>query len=176
MANKKVKDGVPKLKQLAKSYAPSKEVNAYVSNGMKLIHSEETRDSIVTQLKSVEDQPTALAQTTVNVLQQLDRSSSNTVSPEVVMQGAAPLMEQIMEIGEASGAMVLDDEQVKQAAGMAVSLYIKKGMESGKITMKGMQNLFNQTKALATKEQEESGVLNEAPPSTPVIGGQPNVR
>ena len=148
---------------------PSAQVNEYVSNGMKVIHSPETRDNIVNQLKTGDDPAMALAQTTVNVLNQLDTTSTQAganVAPETVLQGASPLMEQIMEIGEASGAIQLNEDQVKQAAGMAVSLYIKKGMETGKITMENMQNLYNSSKEQVAKESKEQ-------PALPV-GGQPS--
>lgn len=152
-----------------KPQAPSKEVNEYVSNGMKLIHSPQTRDNIVSQLQTGENPATALAQTTVSILTQLDSASSQsgaTVTPETVLQGAAPIMEQVMEVGEASGSFQITEPQIKEAAGMAVSLYIKKGMETGKITMGDMQNLFNSSKEAAMKEQKEQPVLP--------VGGQPN--
>lgn len=141
---------------------PSAQVNEYVSNGMQVIHSPETRDNIVSQLKTGDDPAMALAQTTVNVLNQLDTTSTQAgadVTPETVLQGASPIMEQIMEIGEASGVIQLSEDQVKQAAGMAVSLYIKKGMETGKITMENMQNLYDSSKEQVAKEAKEQPVV-----------------
>jgi hypothetical protein len=145
-----------------KIQAPSKEVNQYVSNGMRLIHSPKTRDNIVSQLQTGTNPAVALAQTTVNVLNQLDSSSSQSgaaVSPEVVLQGSSPIMEQVMEVGEASGAFQITEPQIKEAAGMAVSLYIKNGMEAGRITMADMQNLYNSSKEAAMEEQNNQPVM-----------------
>jgi len=151
-----------------KVQTPSKEVNEYVSNGMKIIHSEQTRDSIVQQLKTGGNPAAALAQTTVNVLEKLDTASAQsgaTIAPETVLQGSAPIMEQVMEIGEASGSFQISEDQIKEAAGMAVSLYIKKGMETGKITMENMQNLYNSSKEAAAKEQQGAPVIPTGGPA-----------
>jgi hypothetical protein len=138
------------------------EVVQYVSNGMKVIHSPKTRDNIVKQLSVGNNPAAAVANTLFNVLKQLDGTSAQAGSPpsaNTVLLASAPLMEQIIEIGEASKSFKISEDGIKEAAGRAVTLYIQDGMKSGKITMNNLQDLYGNYKNQAQAEQASKPVL-----------------
>jgi len=156
-------------------------VDQYISNGMKLIHSEKTRDNIVEQLKADPDPSSAVASTTVNILEQMDRSAESAgvkIPNEVRIAGASPIMEQVIEVGQASGALTLSEDQTKEAASMTVSLYLKTAMENGTITMGDLQAMNDIIQQKSAMEEKEGG--GTTPPQSGVLsppqGGGSNVR
>lgn len=116
----------------------------YISNGMQLIHSDEMSKLIVDTLRN-QDDVTALADLTLKIVDRLDASmegSKHKVSEETIFKGATVFMDQLVQVGKASGTIEAKEEDIKKAAGIAVGNYIKNGLASGKISEDKMRETY----------------------------------
>lgn len=162
------RDGAENPNMMASGQAPppeaqggdsAKQVEEFVLHAMNVIHSDKTRDSILSGLQSGKvapafvkmpevqqehmpngqpDGPLVVASTVLmiynNLLQQAEGSGAK-VPFEVQLQGATDIITEIITLGEKSGAIQpMDENQQKQTAQLAVSGYIKDGIDSGRIT------------------------------------------
>lgn len=110
--------------------------NLYVGNGLKIIHSEETRDKIINMLKRGKPVD-SLADTTVLILDKLDKTAQHqgeNVSDEVRLSGSVEIMNELISVGEASGAFPegLDDTEKQAAYRIAVGKYLQKAQRAGR--------------------------------------------
>jgi hypothetical protein len=156
-----------------------KNLTTYLSNGMRLIHSEQTRDMVVRRLK-IGDPADAVAEQTLTIILQLERDGEKKGVPlDESLKGlvASELMGQIIEVGEAAGIFKMDEKQIRAAAGKAVGKYFQVQLDSGKMTMEQVKAMSERFHADADAEDAGKGGGPMAGPemNQPGMGGSANV-
>ncbi len=125
------------------------QVKEYISNGMQLIHSDKLSGEIIKRLKGDND-IAALGDLTLKIIETLDnvmQSKNKKVNDEVKWKGATVFMSQLVEVGRAAKVLKIDDEGIKEAAGMAVGQYMQNGVANGTITEDQLKESYNIIKA-----------------------------
>lgn len=114
------------------------QVDVFVANGIQIIHNQRVSNSIINNLKNVDDPVDAIAAMTLKVvgLIEADAEKKGAKLADVTkISGASQLMGEIIHLGEASGAIQpLSDEQKYQAFSLAVSTYLDNAVSSGKMS------------------------------------------
>lgn len=118
-----------------KSPEQNAQVLKFVENGMRVIHSPETRDVVLERLK--EGNPVdAVSEVAILVIDKMETDATaqqTKISDEAKLVGGLPLLLQIVEVGEAAGIFQMTDEEKTQAAAKAYKKYILREMEAGRI-------------------------------------------
>lgn len=112
------------------------EVDMFLANGMKLIHSPQSSDSLIQTIKAASDPVRGLADAGLQVIDRLEKSantSGKSFSLATIAQGGNALMGEIAQIAEIAGVK-LDDEAKYRAYSFAVSKYIDNSLKSGKMS------------------------------------------
>lgn len=132
----------------------------FVIKGTKLINSPQSRDQIIASLKTGNPLE-SVANTTVSIVQRLDeasRQAGDEVNDLVRIQGAHELLNQIADIGVASGAFnKLSQEQITTSFSVAVQNYIKTEIQAGRIDPKALE--AEVTKNIKNMPPDEQQVL-----------------
>jgi len=132
-----------------------KTLGKFIANGMRLIHSEQTRDMVLRRLQ-VGEPVNAVADATLNIILQVERDAENKgipVDDDIKAAGASELMSQIIEVGETAGIFEMDEQQIKDAAGQAVGKYFQQGIDSGKIPIEKLQQMDQSFRQEAAREE-----------------------
>ena len=80
----------------------------FVLAGMKILYSEQTHQGIVNMLK--QDEPAdAMANVVTTIVTQLDQKSGGRIPEEVILPGAAELLELVAELGQKTGTFQADE-------------------------------------------------------------------
>ena len=128
--------------QVSPSQQPmGKDYQMYVAKGLEIISSTQTRDSIVTLLKSA-DPVSALANTLVVVIQKLDmaaRSKGTEVADFVKISGAHELINRLNDIMTAAKIASLDKNHIELAFSLAVQDYMRGEIKAGRINPAKLQ-------------------------------------
>jgi GH24 family phage-related lysozyme (muramidase) len=106
-----------------------------VAKGMKLIHGKESRQNMLQALNS-RNPVDAVANITYNVIARIDAAlmkANKTISDEVKAVAANNLMGQILEVGEASGVVNLDDNEKELAFSLAIQKYTDAEIKAGRM-------------------------------------------
>ena len=107
----------------------------YLSKGMKMLHSEQTRDKILDLASSGEPIASA-AKAIYVVLNKVDgamRKSGKEVPDEVKAVAANELLNQLTMVGEASGKVMLSPQEKEAALAEVVNQYIQGEIRAGRI-------------------------------------------
>ena len=131
------------------------EYDIFVSNGIRIIHGN-AREAIINQLKGQEPAD-AVAMATVGVIERIESGAADKgkkINESVLLNGANELMNNIIELGEGSGAIkeMSEDDRVN-AVKKATGMYIKNALESGKMTK---EQLVQDAEALKQQFGEKS--------------------
>lgn len=165
--------GVPSDTPKTPIQGPSPLLKKYISNGMKLIHTPAMSAEVVKQLKGDNDIE-ALSNLSLRVIDSLDVSAKGTlgkIPDEIKWQGAAVLMDQLVQVGKAAGVMDLNEQQIKEAAGNAVGKYIQRGIGDGSITEDQLREAYKIIQANNPGQQvmfDPSQTPGVADSSTPI--------
>ena len=140
--------------------AIEREYRAMVAKGTKLIHGKKTRENLLRALQS--DNPVeAVSSLTVTIVSRVDqafRKINKDVSDEVKAIAANNLMGQILEVGEASGTVVLEEDEKELAFSLAINKYMDQEIKAGRID-KDM--LAEETgRSVANMDPEQRKTLN----------------
>lgn len=108
----------------------------FVSNGMKLVHSPETRDRILEHLKATQPPEKALGDVTLMIVKRLEdefQRQQKQLPGIVILDGSNEIMGNVVEVAETSGLYELDEQTKAKAYSYAVQEYIKEGLATGKL-------------------------------------------
>ena len=117
--------------------ADQQELDAFVANGLKLVHTEKISDVLI---KSIVDSPNpilAVADATLNVVSRLEdsaKAAGRDVSLNTVAYGGNIIMGEIILSAETAGMKKMDDETKYKAFSLAVSKWIDAAVRTGKMT------------------------------------------
>ena len=134
------------------------DLQKFVTNGMKLLHSEKSRDQTLQMLKS-EKPIESVVNLMVKTVQRLDaeaRKSGKETHDLVKSQGAAELTAQVIEIGEAAGKFTFTEEEKKLAMGMGVQKYMKEEIAAGRIDPQIMAEQMQNNISQLSEEEKAS--------------------
>lgn len=126
-----------------------------VAKGMKLIHKKEARENMLKAL-SVNNPVESVANVTQHVIARIDkalRSAGRKVSDEVKALAANNIMGQILEVGEASGVVQLDENEKELAFSMAINKYLNAEIKAGRIDPKMLSEETGRSVANMSTEQ-----------------------
>lgn len=113
----------------------------YVAKAIKLIHSPDTREAVLSLLNN-NDPVSKVAKAAVVVMQKLDaasRASGMEIGDSVKVLGAAEIVKLIVEFGNAARKFQLDEELVDLALSVAVQDYVKQEMAAGRLDGKKLK-------------------------------------
>ena len=123
---------------------PSQQTKDYISNGMKLIHSPEMQDTILSRLEGDQDVK-ALSDLSLQIVNRLDASMGQSgvqVGYDTKMKGLSVFMTQLIEVGAAAGLVDVGEKEIQAASGDAVGRYMKEGLAKGTITEDEMREAY----------------------------------
>jgi len=103
---------------------------AYLGNGMQLIHGRETRDKILSRINK--DDPEGSLANAVGVVMDVLDSKAKGVSDMVRFLAGISMLGQIAEVAEAAGIAKFDDDARVLAMSKLLASQISKGIRSGK--------------------------------------------
>ena len=109
-----------------------------LAKGMKLIHGKDTRENLLRAI-STDNPVDSVANITVTIMARIGqalRQARKTVSDEVKAIAANNLMGQILEVGEASGTVQLDDDEKELAFSLAINKYMDGEIKAGRMDPK----------------------------------------
>ena len=136
------------------------DINQFISKGMKLLHSEQTRDGVLKVLQSQPNKLQAVSDAIVPIVQKIDssaRTAGGEIHDMIKLQGTAELAQQVIEIGEASGAVdKFTPEETQTALAITVQDYLKGEISAGRIDPNILQQEMNKGLGqLPPKDQEQ---------------------
>ena len=153
--------------------------DAFVANGMKIIHNDKASDGILKTIADADDPVKAIADATLNVVERLEQSggeSGMNFDPSVLMQGANVLMGEIIMSAEMVGLKPLSDEEKYMAYSLAVSKYIDGAVKSGKMTQEQLGQMSQQAQQspegqkivaeMGNMQQQGGAAAQPMPPNT----------
>lgn len=124
-----------------------RQMDLFVANGMKLIHTQKISDAIVKQMKSAGNPVTAISGLTLNIVSQLEASAKaagKKLSLTVLAYGANILMGEVINLAEAAGMKPISDEDKYQAFSLTVARYLDAAVKSGQMTKEEVMQLGKQ--------------------------------
>lgn len=111
------------------------QIDNYVFNAIKLIHSEQSSDAIIKSLKSLSSPQAAVAKTANLVHDMLAgeaEKSEKVFNSIALMLGSAKMIEELIELGEAAKCFPpLSEEQRYAAHQLAMQHYFGRGIKEG---------------------------------------------
>ena len=164
-----------------------KELDIFIANGMKMIHSEKISDGIIARVTKAKNPVAALADVVLNIVARLEQSSEaagKKLSFTTLAYGANVLMGEVIASAEAAGMKKLDNKAKYEAMSLAVSKYLDNALKTGKMTKEELIQLGQEAETSPAgqkiKQYAESGKLPTAgtpaektPPGVPPTGGPP---
>ena len=108
----------------------AQQLDQYVIQGTKLIHSPETADEVINMLKGNPDPIQGASSVLVGIMHRLDSAAGqagDTINDLVKLEGSLDLLNQIVEIGEASKAIPkkMAAEDIQASLALSVQNYVK---------------------------------------------------
>ena len=117
--------------------ADQQELDAFVANGLKLVHTEKISDALIKGIVKAENPIVAVADATLNVVSRLEESAKaagRKLSLNTVAYGGNIIMGEIILSAETAGMEKMDDETKYKAFSLAVSKWIDAAVRTGKMT------------------------------------------
>lgn len=146
------------------------DLSRYVSRGMQVLHSRETRDAIFRML-SAKDPVRSVANVVLMVVQKVDDASRKAgleVQDVIKLLAAMEFIRQIVEIAEVGKVFKLDQRGQNFALVAAVQEYLRGEIQAGRIDPASLKTKLADAIESATPQQKE--VLQRS------LGGAPPVQ
>ena len=124
-------------------------VDAFIAQGIRLIHDPKISDGIKMQITRSDEPVEAIADQTINVVNSVEGNAKKngiTLNAGELAQAGNILMGEIIDIAERSGSKKLSDEDKYLAFSLAISKYMDQGVKSGKITPDQLQQMATEAK------------------------------
>ena len=128
-----------------------KQLDIFVLNGLRLIHTGEVSDTITASIVQSKNPVLAIADATLNVVSKLEQSATDAqhkLSLSTIAYGANFIMGDIITSAEAAGLKKMSDEEKAKAYSIAVSKYLDNAVKTGAMPKEELVRLG--------KEAEES--------------------
>lgn len=112
------------------------EIDIFVANGMKMLHSSKVSDSIVTFIKESRNPVTAIADASLRIVDRLLESAEaagKKPSLNTIAIGGNMIMGEIIASAEAAGMKKLTDKEKYQAYSLAISKYLDNAIRTGRM-------------------------------------------
>lgn len=128
-----------------------------LAKGMKLIHGRGSRENMLRALSS-SNPIDAISNVTVAVISRIDAAmeqAGKKISDEVKVLAANNIMGQIIEVGEASGVVELDDQERELAFSTAINRYLDNEIKAGRIDRKTLSEEAGRSVANMSEDQRQ---------------------
>lgn len=128
----------------------------YLSKGMEILHSRETRGAIISLLSGNKTPVQRVANAAVVVLQKVDgaaRSKGLEIQDATKLFAAYEIVKQICEIADAARLFTLDDQHQNLALSVAVQDYVRAEIAAGRIDPARLNAQITQGMRKLTPEQ-----------------------
>ncbi len=113
------------------------EIASFEDNATYLIHSEETRDDILNELKAHQDKIKGVQEVSYKIFRKIEASredEGNQLNEFTMVTGSQFIVDEIIEIGTVAGVVEKFTDQERTAAYMAtVKKYVHLGVKEGRI-------------------------------------------
>lgn len=136
-------------KKLEESY------RGFISKGMKLLHAPAMREKIFKILQN-KNPIEAVANVSLGIINKIDQAigkSGQKVPDEIKLAAANNIMGQVIEVGEASGLVTLDENEKQVAFSQAVNMYLQGEIKAGRIDGEKLAEANGQSVNNMTPEQ-----------------------
>lgn len=156
-------------------------LNIFLSNGIKIIHTPETTDELIKQMGVTPNKAEAVGTILANIIKRLEISAEDNgvmLDVEVILVGSAELLQELILIAEGTGGGEgFTVDQIKEAVGHAVGIYLQDQIASGRITKEELAAVGEQWKADPELQQamaeSEASQQSEAPMPQGGVSSQP---
>lgn len=121
-----------------------KEFDIFLANGIKMVHTENISDRIISAVADSKNPVQAIADVTLNIVSRLEQSAEakgKKLSFIVLAYGANVLMGEIITIAEAAGMKKLTKPEKYQAMSLATGKYLDNAVKTGKMTKEELAQL-----------------------------------
>ena len=122
---------------LVEPKADPEEMDMFIANGMKLIHTPNVSDVLIEKVVKSQDKEKALAEATLAIVSRIEKSAEaagRELSLGTISNGGNVLLGELISLAEAAGMEKMTDEDKYKAFSFAVSKYIEEAVQSGKMT------------------------------------------
>lgn len=112
--------------------------NQFVTNGMKLMYSDQVMPKVLERIKGNGNPIEGLAGATVMLVSRLDDSAQaqgQAIDADVKFQGASELMEQLAELAQTAGIHEYAPEEIEAAVYLALDTYRALRQQQGRLDM-----------------------------------------
>lgn len=143
-----------------------KEFDIFVSNGIKMIHTENISDRVISAVADSKNPVQAIADVTLNIVGRLEQSAAakgKNLSLITLAYGANILMGEVINMAEAAGMKKLTKPEKYQAMSLATGKYLDNAVKTGKITKEELAQLGEE--AAGTEAGQK--ILNYDPNNPP---------
>ena len=127
----------PKTPGLAEPGVDSEEMDIFIANGMKIIHTPNVSDALIEKIVKSETPEKELAEATLLIVSRIEKSAESAgkeLSLGTISNGGNVLMGELINLAEAAGMKKMSEEDKYKAFTFAVSKYIDEAVKSGKMT------------------------------------------
>ena len=114
-----------------------KELNLFMVNGLSMIHKNNNASQILQTVNQSRSRGEAIGNIVAPVIERLESSAGEEgveISPETTLSGMVLLIEEVASIIEETGGEPITEEELKEATGTVVGVYLEDAISSGKIT------------------------------------------
>lgn len=138
------------------------EVELFVSNGLKIIHTPKVSDLIISKVADAKNPVGAIAEATLGIVERLVQSAKaagKNYSFPTVAAGTNYIMGDIIASGEAAGMKKMDDQGKFQAITLVLGKYLDNAVNSGRITKEAIMQMGKEASAtpMGQKMKEAMG-------------------
>lgn len=147
-----------------------KELDIFIANGMKLIHTEKISDRIISMVVDAKNPVQALANATLNIVGRLEQSSAaagKKLSLTTLAYGANVLMGEIISSAEAAGMKKMDEKTRYYAFSLAVGKYLDDAIKTGKMTKEELMQLSQEAEASPAGQKIQQAAMKMGQPVPP---------
>lgn len=141
------------------SKAAKDQLNQYVTKGMQLVFNDKSSETIIDTLANSTNPIQGVADVSVSLVQRIDkavRDSGDDVNDYIKIQGAYDILSQVVELGEASGAIKkLSPEEIQTAYSIATQDYLKGEISAGRVNKDELAKSISQGIQNATPDQRK---------------------
>ncbi len=134
-------------------------------NALKIIHNEQTTDTILQRIQANPDKTDALGEAGLDIIQRLEESALQNrfeIPLAAGLNGLNVIIGEVANIAQSAGVAEYNEEQKYQAFSWAISNYIDQAVKSGKMTKEELMQAGEQI-----QQTPEGGEIVRA-----VMGGQ----
>lgn len=150
-----------------------RQFDAFVANGMRLVHAEKTRDQVIERIKSAETPIQGVADVALSVVDRI--TAQREIQDIVRIDGGKVILDQVIEVAEVAGIHTFTQEDKDLAFSYAIQQGVLEDLRKGKYTPEELAQWAKQLEMKNTvpppKQEAQPEPIQEPAPQQGLLGG-----